>query len=206
MTTSKLADRPEDLVSELKCCRPFLTGHTRRRPRPGSMQKGLEFQLQGLFLLCPYLFSLDARGLTGFHDPTRDHALASLVVHREVAVALEQTEFPHPGRRDTTRRQIRHAPASKLDPGIGNIDVGSQHGDSRGADVFDRSEREGQHDVQIMDHEIQDDIDIGTTLPKGAEPVTFDEAWLSDVGTYRPNDRVEALDVSNLQEPIAASG
>jgi hypothetical protein len=57
-----------------------------------------------------------------------------------------------------------------------------------------------------MDHEVEDDADVGAAVGVGGEAVGFDEAGLSGDGFEVMEDGVEAFDVADLEDEMAFAG
>ena len=57
-----------------------------------------------------------------------------------------------------------------------------------------------QHDVEIVNHQVEDDVDVEAALGKRAEPVHFDEARIGEQRPRGLDRRVEALGVADGQQ------
>jgi hypothetical protein len=62
--------------------------------------------------------------------------------------------------------------------------------------------REGEHYVEVVDHEVQDDVDIERTRREDAEPMGLEEHGSVEIGNERADSRVEALQVADLQNEV----
>ena len=98
------------------------------------------------------------------------------------------------------------APALELDVGIGDIIRSRTHRQAGSPYVFHRAWIEGQHQIQIMNHQIQDDIDVGTALTVDAHSLAFEQHRPSNVRPHHLRDRIEPLAVPDLQRASIALG
>ena len=62
------------------------------------------------------------------------------------------------------------------------------------------------HDVDVVDHQVQDDVHVRAALAVRRQPVAFDEARPRQVRLGRQNGRVEALEMAHLQDALLAPG
>ena len=72
-----------------------------------------------------------------------------------------------------------------------------RHADRR--DVRRRAADEREHEVDVVDHQVEHDRDVGAARIERREPVALDEARRVDVRQRRADRAVEPLDVSRLQ-------
>ncbi len=65
---------------------------------------------------------------------------------------------------------------------------------------------EGENDVKIVDHEIQNDVHIEGAWTEEAEPVGLKEHRPGDVGAHCPDGRIEALQMTHLEDASVSGG
>ena len=58
---------------------------------------------------------------------------------------------------------------------------------------------DGQHDVEIVNHDVEDDVDVEAALGKPAQPVDLDEARRLSIGSAACDGRIESLGVADRQ-------
>ena len=63
-----------------------------------------------------------------------------------------------------------------------------------------------EHEVEIMDHQVEHDIDVEAALGKRAQSVNFDESGLPNQRPHPFHRRIEALRVTDRQDDPAAPG
>ena len=132
-------------------------------------------------------------------------ALLFLVIQRHIAggfPATEHADLSHALRAHTTDRQICHASVFKLQPRIGDILARAQDRHANAIDLFHRRIHKRQHDIQIMNHQIQHHTDIHAARRIRREPVSFNKARFLGHGLQVIKDRIEALHMTNLQHAI----
>ena len=62
-----------------------------------------------------------------------------------------------------------------------------------------------QNDFQIVDHEIEHDADVGAAIWIRRKAMRFDEARMGQPRLERAQHRIEALDMTDLQDEIFAA-
>ncbi len=65
---------------------------------------------------------------------------------------------------------------------------------------------EALDDVEVVDHQIADHVDVGAAIGERREPVALEEARLGHDLGRRPQRRVEALEMPDLQDAAGALG
>jgi hypothetical protein len=65
---------------------------------------------------------------------------------------------------------------------------------------------EAENDVEVVHHEIEDDVDIEGTRRENAEPMRLKEHGHVDVGAHGKDGRVEALQVADLKDALVTRG
>jgi len=113
---------------------------------------------------------------------------------------LEHPHFPHFILRNPARGDIRNASVFKLKPGIRDIDRFGHDRDAVRIDPCNRRPHETQNDIDIMNHEIENDGNIGAARVELREPVGFDEHRSEVVRLKSENCRVKPFNMSDLDE------
>ena len=127
-------------------------------------------------------------------------AAAGREVEREVAVGLEEPQPAHPLPRDARGGGQRHRPIGELDPGVREVEVGGEHREPRGAHFGGfGAAGEMEHQIEIVDHEIEHDGDVGAPGLEGRQPEALDVPGAVQVGLRRADGPVVALDVPDLE-------
>ena len=75
-----------------------------------------------------------------------------------------------------------------------------------GAHFLHRRLGEGQHDIEIVNHQVEHDVDIERARSEDAQPVHFEKHWLGEDGNGRANGGIEALEMSDLGNAFCAGG
>jgi two-component system nitrogen regulation response regulator GlnG len=141
------------------------------------VEKRVGFRAQGIaFLQIPCLLGerrLPAAPSAGAADQPD---LASTKVDRQVLVVLEHAEFALRGGRDPGCRHVGNRAGIEFDPGVGNVDARRQHRDANGGDLRRRAADQREDHVQVVDHQIQDDVDLDAPWLERSESMTFYES------------------------------
>ena len=108
--------------------------------------------------------------------------------------------------RRTRSRATREAvtlattPPCELDPRIGHVEVRGEHRDARGTHVDGLGAAgQVQDQVEVVDHEIEHDGDVGAARLEGGEALALEVERMVQQRLRGPQRLVEALDVPDLQ-------
>ena len=120
--------------------------------------------------------------------------------------ALENAHLAFGAGVDAADRQIGNAAVGELDAGIGDVVGGRDHGGSHGVDPFDGRTDETQHEIEIVDHQIENRADRFAPRLEGAQALGLDEEGALDQLAHAHADAREAFDMADLENAAAAGG
>jgi len=135
-----------------------------------------------------------------------DEQLAAGVIDRDVLVGLEEAELSDPFRGDARSGKVGNAAGLELDADVGDIDAGRDDGQADGANLAHRRGSKGEHDVEIVDHQVEHYIYVEGAGREDAEPVGLKEHGAAQTGLDREYGRIEALEMAGLENSAAALG
>ena len=138
-------------------------------------------------------------------DGEDENFLAS-VIERDVLARLEEAELADTLGRDAAGGEVGDASGFEFETDVGDIDFAGEDGQSDGADFFHRRFGEGENDVKIVNHEIEDDIDIERARGENAKAVDFEKHRMSQDGDRGADGGIEALEVSDLRDALVLGG
>src|SRR5439155_4958788 len=87
-----------------------------------------------------------------------------------------ESNLPHAIAADAAGGQVRDAAVREPHARVRDVDASRQHRDADRLDGLDVGVHNRQHDVEVVDHQIEDDVDVEAALGKRPEAVDFDEA------------------------------
>ena len=105
------------------------------------------------------------------------------VVHRDVRGGLDEAHLADAVAADPAGRQVGDAAAGELQPGVGDVDAAGQHRHADGFDADDLLVDHREQHVEVVNHQVEDDVDVEAAVGERAEPVHLDE---SRAGEERP--------------------
>lgn len=161
--------------------------------------------------LCGQQLAKEGRFFFVFARHAAEIAFLFSVVQRDVAGRLavaEHADFSHLIKADPAGGKVGDASVLEANSGVGDVFGRAQNGK---ADAFHRNggrPHKGKHDVQIMNHEIQNDADVRAASGKGGKPMSFDETRLGGFFLEVAEDRIKSFDVADLKNlaPFPAEG
>jgi hypothetical protein len=107
---------------------------------------------------------------------------------------------------DPARRHVRNAPRCEPQPRIRDVHARREHVD---ADRFDRGDLRPDHrqqDIEVVNHQIEDHVDVEAALGECAETMNFDESGAGDEWKRRGDSRIEALGMTCRQHDATPLG
>ena len=123
---------------------------------------------------------------------------ALVVVDRDVGVGLEDAQLALAFQRHPARRHVGDAAVGEPQARVRDVD---RRREDRHADALDRHDvgrHEALNHVEVVDHEIANDVDIGATIDERREPVALEKARPCDDVARGAERRVEALEMPDL--------
>ena len=85
---------------------------------------------------------------------------------------------------------------------LADIDLFREHRRADGIDARDRRADDRLHDVDVVNHEVEHDIDVGAALPIRREPVALNEPRRVQIRLRGQDRGVEALEMPDLEDPL----
>ena len=121
--------------------------------------------------------------------------LPGLQVGGDVEVGLENAQLPHRRLAHAARGEVRDAAVRELDARVGDVDVARQDAEAAGAHLERLGARQRAGEVEVVDHEVEHDIDLGAARLEAGEPLGLDEHRPVHAREQRAEGTVVALDV-----------
>ncbi len=81
-------------------------------------------------------------------------------VEGEVLVRLEEAELADLLGGDAGGGEVGDAAGGELDADVGDVGFAGEDGEADGANLFDGRLGEREDDVEVVDHEVEDDVDV----------------------------------------------
>ena len=196
------------LIRNLLCERQrpaaVLAGDHRRAARRDGVHEVGELALERLF------------GSTGTSPPSIAGAglpldeppylqLLRRVVDRDVGLRLEEADLPHALAADAARGQVRDAAVAELEACVRNVDATRQHGHADRLDGLDLRLDQRQDDVHIVDHQVEDDVDVEAPLGERTQAVDLDESRIAQQRARRGDGWIEALGLAHGEERLRSA-
>ena len=73
---------------------------------------------------------------------------------------LEEAELADLLGGDAAGGEVGDAAGFELDADVGDVDLGREDGQANGADLADGRLRQREDDVEIVNHQVEDDVDV----------------------------------------------
>ncbi len=102
--------------------------------------------------------------------------------------------------------QVGNTPIGKLEPGHGQVFVGTKQGHAHGIDIDYITAHQREDQVEIMDHQVEHDTDVGRTERVGTGTDRFDVLWGFQFMHHGVPGRIEAFHMAHLQHELATGG
>lgn len=128
------------------------------------------------------------------------------VVEGDVLAGLEQAQFADALHGDAAGGEVGDAAIVKLEAYVGDVDFGGEDRDASGADLLEFAADEAEDDIEVVDHEVEHHVNIETAGAKHAHTMDFEKEGQGYSLFERDDDRVEAFEVSDLEDAAMLSG
>jgi signal transduction histidine kinase/ActR/RegA family two-component response regulator len=182
--------------------RSFFAGNARAAARADAVQEVGDFELQRLLLGDSERPEGNLAVLADLH---RNEILA-LVVEREIAVRRKDAQLADLLGGGAAGREVRDAAARKLQAHVCDVDAARKNLNARRADFLRHRAGERQHDFEVVNHQVEDDVDVEAARREDAEAVNFEKQRPEAQRFERLHGGIEALEVSHLENASAPGG
>ncbi len=112
-------------------------------------------------------------------------------------MGLEEAELADLLGGDAGGGEVGDAAGSELEADVGDVGFGGEDGEADGADFFDGGVSEGEDDVEVVDHEVEDDVDVERAWGEDAEAVGLEEHGAVEGGEGGGDGGVEAFEMAD---------
>ena len=104
-----------------------------------------------------------------------------------------------------TREAVKLAtqPRLELDADVGDVHLGRENRQAHGAHLAHRRGGKGEHDVQVVNHQVQHHVHIQRARREDGEPVRLEEHGAAQLRLHGQHRGIEALQVAGLQDALA---
>ena len=107
-------------------------------------------------------------------------------VDRHVALALEEADLPNLIPADAARREVGDAAVLEPQPRVGDVHPRRQHRHADGLDALDLARDDAQDQIEVVNHQVEDDVDVEAAAELRAEAMHLDEARIVHVRAAPP--------------------
>ena len=119
---------------------------------------------------------------------------------------MEKAKFANLFRGDAAGGEVGDGAGAELEANVGDIRLWREHGETDRTDFGDLGISHGEDDVEIVDHEVKDDVDVEGARGKDGQPVCLKEHGPGEARQGGSNGGVEALEVAGGEDAAAAGG
>ncbi len=99
-------------------------------------------------------------------------------IYAEVGIALKDAHFAHLLEGDAAGCEVGHAAVFELQAGVADVGRMADDGHAVGSYFPQGGAHQKMHDIEVVDHEVQDDGDICAAGIETGEAMGFYEAWI----------------------------
>ena len=189
-----------DALGQFNRAQPVCAGHAGIALVSHRGDEVGQLALERLFIRDVELATIDGRHAAVAPDQPPAFHLLCRVVHGQVGIALEDSDFAHAILADAARSDVGNAPRRELQPRVGDIRFLRQHRDADGLDGDHLGWHDRQHDIEVMNHQIEDDVDVEAAIGKRTQPMHFDETRMIEQRAHGGDGRVVALGVPDAED------
>src|SRR5207248_1470323 len=107
---------------------------------------------------------------------------------------------------DTACREVGNASVFEFDSGIRDVRLLRQHGNADSTNFANRRGYQAENDVDVMNHEIENDVDVEASRSKCGKPMDLEKLRLRGGLTGCSNDGIEPLHMADLKGALVSAG
>jgi len=132
-----------------------------------------------------------------------DERVLTGVIYRDVLVRLEEAQLADAFCADAAGGEIGDAAGFKFQANVGNIGMAGEDGQADGTDFLKARLRHLEDDVEVVDHEVEDDVDVERARGEDAEAMTLEEHRAIEMWEKCGDGGVEAFEMADLENEMA---
>jgi len=121
-------------------------------------------------------------------------------------VGLEETQLADTLCADTAGGEVGDAAVFELYPDVCDIDLVGEYGETDGTNLADGRRNQTEHDVEVVDHEVEHDVYVERAGGEDAESVRLEEHGFVQMLVGSGDGGVEPLKVTDLHDPPVLVG
>ena len=211
-----LGDGGVDLQCQRKSGAAFLACNSRLLASAYAFQERFDLQAQGLTGsdggLGECQAAENAGGVwrssvrCGLRLDVDEEQVLPRVVDRDVLMRLEEAELADTLGTDAAGGKVGDAAGAEFDADVGDVYLARQDRQADGLQGVNRRLDQTEHDVEVVHHEVQNDVDIEGARGENAEPMRLEEHRHVDVRLHGEHGGVEALQMANLKGALIPHG
>jgi len=132
-----------------------------------------------------------------------DEKVLAGVVDGDVLARLKEAELADALRGNTGGSEVGNAAGLEFDADVGDVDFGREDGQTDGAHFADGRGGEGEDDVEVVNHQVEDHIYIERAGREDGEPVGLEKHGAAELWLDGEDGGVEALKMAGLEDAAA---
>src|SRR5580704_1906952 len=115
---------------------------------------------------------------------------------------LEESELADPFRTDATGGEVGDASGFELDADVGDIHLRGKDGQADSMQVANWGLGNAQDNIEVVNHQVQDHVNIESPRGEDAETVGFEEHGAIQPGLNRGNGGVESFEMADGEDAV----
>ena len=119
---------------------------------------------------------------------------------------LEEAQFADALSADPAGCEIGDAAGFEFDTDVGYVYFAGEDRQSYGVNMAYRRLHQAEYDVEIVDHEVEDDVDIERAWTENAQTMRLEKHWPVQVRLDGGDGGIEPLEMSDLQDAVMLPG
>ncbi len=121
-------------------------------------------------------------------------------------MGLEEAELADALGGDARGGEVSDAAGAELDADVADVGFAGKDGQADGVHAGDRRVGEGEDDVEVVDHEVEDDVDVEGARREDGKPVRFKKHRAAEQRREGLHGRVETLEMADHEGAAVLAG
>ena len=134
---------------------------------------------------------------------SNDQHIAARVINGDILARLKEAELADALSGDARSGEVGDASRLEFDAHVGDVNLWGEDGQADSADLANWRGGESEHDIKIVNHEVEDHVDVERTRREDGEPVRLKKHGPPDFWLDGKDGGIEALEMAGLQDALA---
>lgn len=117
-------------------------------------------------------------------------------------MGLEEAQLADALRADAAGSEVGNTAGLKFNANVGDIHLAGEDGQADGVERAHRGTNQREHDVEVVNHEVENDVDVERARAENAEAMRLKEHGVIEERASGSDGGIEALEMAGLEDAV----